>query len=53
MLLAYFITSIKTNNYNKFDGVMQTNLSRDKVRITRGRGVRLVSTNFDNKNKSE
>ena len=31
--LAYFIASIKTNNYNKFDGITQTNLSRDKVEI--------------------
>ena len=31
--VAYFIASIKTNNYNKFDGIMQTNLTRDKVDI--------------------
>ena len=31
--VAYFFASIKTNNYNKFDGIMQTNLSRDKVEI--------------------
>ena len=33
VLLAYFIASSKTNNYNKFDRIMQTNLSRDKVEI--------------------
>ena len=31
--LAYFIALIKTNKYNKFDGIMETNLSRDKVEI--------------------
>ena len=25
--LAYFIVSIKTNNYHKFDGIMQTKFS--------------------------
>ena len=29
---VFFIASIKTNNY-KFDGFLQTNLSRDKVEI--------------------
>ena len=33
MPLAYLTASIKTNNYNKFDGIMQINLTRDKVEI--------------------
>ena len=33
VLLADITASIKTNNYNKFDGIMQTNLSRDKVEV--------------------
>ena len=45
------------DNYNKFDGNMQTNVRLSSISqfqtITRGRAVQLASINFDNKNKSE
>ena len=31
--LHILVHQSKSNNYNKFDGIMQTNLSRDKVEI--------------------
>ena len=43
--LLILFASIKTNNYN----ISQLHLRR----ITPGRGVRLASISFDNKNKSE
>ena len=31
--LAYFIASVRTNNYNKFDGIMQTNSTINNVEM--------------------
>ena len=45
------------DNYNKFDGIVQTNVRLSSISqfqtITRGREVQLAAINFDNTNKSE
>ena len=60
---AYIFYCINQNKYNKYYGLKQPDLTKDKVeivirvkmsrRIAHSHGVRLSSTNFDNTKKSE